>query len=492
MNTLYTPFPPPSVPAAAQPRKRRVLYAWGYGILFSLFLGCGPLMAQSTIITSTESVLGLSDTQAIQQSAFGNENHYFSLSSYETPFPLTGRLTEHSPQTVSFAYSQRSGNSYYHLSLQNVDDDLHASMGASLYGASLSAHYGSSDGMISSRQGISGIAPNFFHGAVSYTYDYSGVSVGYTLSDNWRVHGGAMFIEATGLEDRSVYFGGVDYKNFSASVSSVSRDGESMGYSVTTGITLDTMELSYQEIHSEYDARWRQLTIAHTDEDALGTLQLSLGTGSNDLYAAGEETRLTLSYSIPLGGPKKHSTQTPATYSQRFNGQIAQASQSFQSLGKTGRQAVGAGLLLSSGNARIDSAPRFVYQDQAGYYALYVWNPISVRNNLEYGSAIYQNRDGTFAPSLIVIEGTVDSVGFIPQALVPYGTLATADWHTHGAYDPRYLNEEFSSADIEFSDYYGVDGYLGTPSGRMKLYDVDEQIIYTFVDQTGNEFILPN
>ena len=147
--------------------------------------------------------------------------------------------------------------------------------------------------------------------------------------------------------------------------------------------------------------------------------------------------------------------------------------------------------MLSSGNPTLDKSPRFYSQDGASYFILSRWNPISVRNNREYGSAIFQNRDGTFAPSPIVIPGTVDSVNFNPFELVPYGTKATADWHTHGADIPGYASEQFSHADIMFSNYYRLDGYLGTPKGRMFLYDINTENIYQYIFR-GNEFVLPH
>ena len=48
------------------------------------------------------------------------------------------------------------------------------------------------------------------------------------------------------------------------------------------------------------------------------------------------------------------------------------------------------------------------------------------------------------------------------------GGFATADdavayYYTHGAYDSRYDNENFSDADENYASYFNIYGYVGTP-----------------------------
>lgn len=458
-------------------------------VLSLLFFHACPSFVYAQTITGAESVLGVSNFQTTNHSSFSNQNTSFSFSTYDKPFHLTDRTFQNSSHNISFAYTQSNGNGFYHMSFLSWQDDIHGSFGVSYDDFNFSTYYGDSEGIVTTRQNINGISPNFFHGAVSYSYEYGGATLEHSWSEDLKVHGGAMFIEATGLEDRSVYFGGFNYKNLSTTIASVSRGEETVGYSFIAGWTLDEFEVGYQEIDSKYNSNWREFSVAFKGDDSLGSLQLNLGTGTNDLYEGGEESRVTLSYSISLGGNKsKGSTRTNST---RKNSSISYAAQSFQTLSKSSFQAVGSGLVLSSGDPTLDRAPRFYSQDRAGYFILSRWNPISVSNNREYGSAIYQNRDGTFAPSSIVIPGTIDSVSFNPYSLVPYGTKATADWHTHGADIPGYASEQFSRADIMFSNYYHLDGYLGTPQGRMFLYDIDTATIYQFIAD-GNEFVLPH
>jgi hypothetical protein len=58
----------------------------------------------------------------------------------------------------------------------------------------------------------------------------------------------------------------------------------------------------------------------------------------------------------------------------------------------------------------------------------------------------------------------------------PNGANVTAYYHTHGAYDPKYDSEIFSDTydgrgDIPFAKSHEIDGYLATPSGKIKYYN---------------------
>jgi hypothetical protein len=229
-----------------------------------------------------------------------------------------------------------------------------------------------------------------------------------------------------------------------------------------------------------------------SDREELSNVKLGLGFGNNDLHEAGEETRVTLMYSVPLGGSKELGRTRQVGAASELRAKLAGASKSFNTLRKAGIGAVGSGVALSSGSARLDKTPRFSTQNQAAYYALYGYNPISVRENREYGSTIYKNTDRTYSPGMFVSVGDLDSVYVNPYDRVPYGTEPTAVWHTHGAYKPQYINEQFSLMDIKATIYWNLDGYLGTPSGRMRFFDVDTGIIYTFVDENGSDAILPH
>ena len=117
-----------------------------------------------------------------------------------------------------------------------------------------------------------------------------------------------------------------------------------------------------------------------------------------------------------------------------------------------------------SGTAPGDAYPTV---DAAGANAVNDINYQSVKENREYAGRVYQNPDGTYSytpPN----PGTNDSSVAGP---VPPGTTNAGDYHTHGAYDPRYDNEHFSPTDMRGNEAEGKPGYLGTPEGIIKKYD---------------------
>ncbi len=88
-------------------------------------------------------------------------------------------------------------------------------------------------------------------------------------------------------------------------------------------------------------------------------------------------------------------------------------------------------------------------------------NPTSINQNREYGGHIIQNANGTFAATMPIRGGPAGvQIGNPPRG-------ATADYHTHGAFDPNYNNEDFSLGDFRDNARSGLNGYLGTPNGSI-------------------------
>lgn len=114
-------------------------------------------------------------------------------------------------------------------------------------------------------------------------------------------------------------------------------------------------------------------------------------------------------------------------------------------------------------------------------------NPTSIQENREYGGMIYRHSDGTFGYTE-PRAGDMDSVDPGGPSSVPEGTVAVAYYHTHGAYDPQYDNENFSNeydpvdkewvGDIPYADYHQIDGYVATPKGQFKYYSHSEKKVY--------------
>jgi hypothetical protein len=91
---------------------------------------------------------------------------------------------------------------------------------------------------------------------------------------------------------------------------------------------------------------------------------------------------------------------------------------------------------------------------------------------------VKKNSDGTFTPRSPVT-GTKDGLTNMPSKQAD----DVAWWHTHGAADPGYDNENFSgnNGDKGYSNANNAVGYLATPSGKIKKYD----------PSTGSDTTLP-
>jgi len=109
---------------------------------------------------------------------------------------------------------------------------------------------------------------------------------------------------------------------------------------------------------------------------------------------------------------------------------------------------------------------KYPNQDSAGCDAISDINPTSIKEDREYGGWIYKNKDGTYSYAFPK-PGSQHGLTMPPKP-----SDATGDYHTHGAESgPDWLDEDFSPLDKEGNRADKVNGYLGTPSGRILKYD---------------------
>jgi hypothetical protein len=116
------------------------------------------------------------------------------------------------------------------------------------------------------------------------------------------------------------------------------------------------------------------------------------------------------------------------------------------------------------------------YQD-AGVGAVSYFNPISISQNREYGGNIYEDANGVYSYNLTnvgaVCSGPDVDCGFVPQPTDIPGDSSTLDaiWHTHAGNNWFGEGEIFSTDDYNTADTIGVPSFLGTPEGRITMYD---------------------
>jgi hypothetical protein len=125
-------------------------------------------------------------------------------------------------------------------------------------------------------------------------------------------------------------------------------------------------------------------------------------------------------------------------------------------------------------------AKTFPTAEAAAIAAMKEANPKSVKEGHEYGGWIRKNSDGTYSYDPPV-RGTKDGLTNMPAK----GADDVVWYHTHGAADPGYDNENFSGNDGDkgYSKANNATGYLATPSGAIKKYDPNTDTVTTLPDK---------
>ena len=130
-------------------------------------------------------------------------------------------------------------------------------------------------------------------------------------------------------------------------------------------------------------------------------------------------------------------------------------------------------LLLSVGSAQAQSRSELV--DELDLFAvahLDKLQALSIRDNVEYCGLFGYDASGKIAATK-AMRGLRDSCD---PGIEPPGFDVVASYHTHGAYS-RDADTEVPSADDLLGDFdEGIDGYVATPSGRVWLNLVEEEL----------------
>jgi len=328
---------------------------------------------------------------------------------------------------------------------------------------------------------------NLFHGQVLTDYQASMAAARIGSDANRGVSVGQVRIISDGRDRRDARFLSLDTRHAVLTVMDFQRADQRVGRGLDLRLTAVNSRIGVSRLATSNGAHWESLTADRAVARLGGRLGVQLERRRNPAFAMADDTRIRLTFSRRFGRPccdrltVAADDDSPAAEAQRRYGLIAAAA--------------GGALLgmaaVSSGSEQSDSDERFPTQNRAARAALVDINPRSVAENREYGGSVYLNQDRSYSWAGHVA-GDATSVAFNPHALVPDGTRATAAYHTHGATMAGYLNEFFSLQDIIFFNFYQVDGYLGTPQGRMFLYDLRSNSTAQFFDANGSPFVLPN
>jgi len=90
-------------------------------------------------------------------------------------------------------------------------------------------------------------------------------------------------------------------------------------------------------------------------------------------------------------------------------------------------------------------------------------NALSIRFNREVCGYILREPDGSYRSTKVSWGGHASCASLPIEA----GVEVVSSWHTHAAYDRGYDNEVPSIQDVEGDIRFGVNGWVGTPGGRL-------------------------
>ena len=333
--------------------------------------------------------------------------------------------------------------------------------------AGMSGFFGNTDGLsnLSNAFSFNARDARLFHSDYSKSAHYSGATFQFFKGQDAHFSVGVAQIEASGVEDRINWFAGAQTTHSHVQIFRVEVAENSAAHAVSAGFTLSGIDFNARYLRAD-DGTGSGLVKWQMPINRAHRVALEFQSGSSERFRDGNYQRVLFSYSGSFNRPDEMwGTEGGSSGLGTMSTAILAAS------------AVGVALVASSGSDKADTQIRFTKQHDAAKDVLNKINPTSVSQNLEYGGWVYQNADATFSATE-PIKGTVDSVNIGSPDDVPNG-YATASYHTHAAYDPRYDSENFSQVDIAVDNAWRVDGYLATPMGYFKYHNYLTGVITT-------------
>lgn len=345
------------------------------------------------------------------------------------------------------------------------DEEQQIGIGVNILGSHLTAMQGKGKGFSRMANQYADVDPYYFHGGTTAAYSFNALEWAHQFNSSLGVQFGTAAIESDHLEDRDTHYIGAQIGSFNGHMMQVRRGGVRVGETLSLGFDSPLGNFGLATLQQIAGGQMRQVSY-HFDAGAATRYGFSFSSSKNPLLDEGQSYRVMLSFSRPIG---RINSVSAAAEVEPESGEEVKRKRN-RNIAVLGGAAVAAGLVISSGSDNQDRAIRLPDQHSAAREVLNDINPKSVRENREYGGWVYETPDGNYT-STKPIAGSIDSVE-IPYSLIPSGGRPLATYHTHGGDDPRYLNEQFSGADIASDLAIGLDGYLGTPIGNFLWHDV--------------------
>ncbi len=373
----------------------------------------------------------------------------------------------------TLSLDQQFTNHRLHFGRAEASDQQFNQFGVSLGKTTVLGFSGEGNTTSSIAHRYNHVDPFHFHGGLRQNYRYDGAHFAYQLNANNQIGFTQTVITAPDLFDRTVT--GFDWQGRRASMSlmQVSVGDEDAGVAASGVMRFGRLNVAADYLRAENDATFASLAFQTYSQDGK-RFGLRAEQRRNPLFSDANENRVTFSLAFDIQSvPRFNAEETETTEDETV--------QKGKGAGLLiGAGVVGAGVAISSGGGGgSDGRARFSTQQESAFNVLNSINPTSVRQNREHGGYVYRNADGSFS-STVPIQGELASVSLpAPQSVAPPGGQTTASYHTHGGFDPRFDNENFSPQDIISDIVFGLDGYLGTPAGQFKYHNLRANTIVT-------------
>lgn len=330
-----------------------------------------------------------------------------------------------------------------------------------------------------------GVDPYLFHGGWKQQFDYDGLAVDYSVGSFGHLQYGQATMRSDGLLDRTARYMEWSNSRLFARATRFVRGGEAIGSGLDAGFNFGNKRLAIQTMDLENDRSMQRIRL-QLDGNRTRQYWFDIASHRNALYRANDDVRVMFTFKTMLGAK---SLASYADENNRAGNPAAspdddpEGSPDAAPAAKKRNPWIARGLLIgvgvaaaaggsSSGSPVADRMLRFKTQSEAALGVLNGINPTSIRENREYGGWVFINPDASYA-STTPKKGEATKVQLPPRSVViPSGSRATASYHTHAAYDPRYDNENFSQRDLDNDKELGLDGYLATPAGQFKYHNV--------------------
>jgi len=399
----------------------------------------------------------------------------------QTSVSLLQNLNEST--SIGFSYTGTDGNRGF----RRDAEERNFVLGLTHNDLSVSYLSGSGEDYSSLAGDYTGVDPYLFHGGFKQDFKVSGYALDYGFSRFGHLQFGEAKVQANGLRDRRARYMEWSNSKMFARATRFSRGGDDIGNGFDVGYAFGNKMIAVQAMELENNRSLQRIRLQLNGSKSK-QYWLDFSAHQNPLFQANDDYRVMFNFRSLLGTKHLASYQNDEVSSGGIGGEDSEeeaiedengtaAGNTKKKKGRGWKRAVfiGAGIaaaagLSSSGSAMQDNNTRSRSQNEAAFVVLNDINPTSVAQNREFGGWVFVNPDGSFS-STAPVRGEAASVTLPNPALViPGGSRITASYHTHGAFDPRFDNENFSQTDLNADRANMIDGYLATPGGQFKLH----------------------